>query len=67
MCLGLAALLAPLVGHAGSLFLVGGAHVVSGAIAIEVAVGRLRRAQPMSDTVEEMSRSMETFAPARVR
>jgi uncharacterized membrane protein YqjE len=66
VCLGVAALLAPLIGHAGSLFLVGGAHVVLGAIAIMVAVGRLRRAQPMSDSVEEMSRSMETFAPARV-
>ena len=65
VCLGLAALLAPLVGHAGGLLLVGGAHVVIGAIAIAVAVGRLRRAQPMSESVEEMSRSMETFAPAR--
>ena len=54
------------LGHAGGLFLVGGAHIVIGAIAITVAVGRLRRAQPMSETVEEMSRSMETFAPARV-
>jgi hypothetical protein len=65
VCLGLAALLAPLVGHAGGLFLVGGAHVVIGAIAIMVAVGRLRRAQPLAESVEEMSRSMETFAPAR--
>ncbi len=66
LCLGLATLLAPLVGHAGGLFLVGGAHIVLGAIAIMVAVGRLRRAQPMSESVEEMSRSMETFAPARM-
>jgi len=65
VCLGLAALLAPLVGHAGGLFLVGGAHIVIGAVAIMVAVSRLRRAQPMAESVEEMSRSMETFAPAR--
>jgi len=65
VCLGLAALLAPLVGHAGSLFLVGGAHIVIGAGAIMMAVRRLRRAQPLADSVEEMSRSMETFAPAR--
>ena len=66
VCLGLAALLEPLVGRAGGLFLVGGAHIVIGAIAIMVAVSRLRRAQPLSETVEEVSRSMETFAPARV-
>ncbi len=66
VCLGLAALLAPLIGHAGGLLVVGGAHVVVGAVAIMVAVGRLRRAQPMSDSVEEASRSMETFAPSRI-
>jgi len=65
VCLGLAALLEPLVGRAGGLFLVGGGHIAIGAVAITVAVGRLRRAQPMSESVEEMSRSMETFAPAR--
>jgi uncharacterized membrane protein YqjE len=65
VCLGLAALLAPLVGHAGGLFLVGGAHIVIGAVAIMMAVSRLRRAQPMSESVDEMTRSMETFAPAR--
>jgi hypothetical protein len=66
VCLGLAALLEPLVGRAGGLFLVGGSHVVIGAVAIMVAIDRLRRAQPLSETVEEVSRSMETFAPARV-
>jgi hypothetical protein len=66
LCLGFAALLAPLVGRAGSLLLVGGVHVVIGAAAIMLAVGRLRRAQPMSESVEEMSRSMETFAAARI-
>ena len=66
LCVGLAAALAPLLGRAGGLFLVGGAHVVIGAIAIMMAVRRLSRAQPMSESVEEMSRSMETFSPARI-
>lgn len=66
LCVGLAVVLAPLLGHAGGFFLVGGAHVVIGAIAIMMAVRRLRRAQPMSDSVEEMSRSMETFSPTRI-
>jgi len=65
VCLGVAALLAPLVGHAGGLLLVGGAHIVIGAVAIVMAVRRLQRAQPLAETVGEMSRSMETFAPAR--
>jgi hypothetical protein len=65
LCFGLAAALAPWLGRAGGLFLVGGAHIVIGAVAIAVVVRRLRRAQPMSESVEEMNRSMETFSPAR--
>ena len=63
VCFGLAALLARWLGSAGSLFLVGGAHIAIGAVAIWMAIARLRRAQPMSDSFEEMNRSMETFAP----
>jgi hypothetical protein len=66
LCLGLAAALAPWLGRAGGLLLVGGAHILMGAIAIMMAVRRLRGAQPMSESVEEMNRSMETFSPARV-
>jgi hypothetical protein len=66
LCVGLAAALAPWLGRAGGLFVVGGAHILIGGIAIMVAVGRLRRAQPMSETVEEVSRSMETFSSARI-
>jgi uncharacterized membrane protein YqjE len=66
LCVGLAAALAPWLGRAGGLFLVGGAHIVIGALAIMVAVRRLRRAQPLSETVEEMTRSMETFSPGRI-
>lgn len=66
LCVGLAAALSPWLGRAGGLFLVGGAHIVIGAIAIMVAIRRLRRAQPLSETVEEMTRSMETFSPARL-
>src|SRR5581483_2951152 len=49
VCLGLALLLEPLVGLAGGLFLVGGVHIVIGAVAITIAVTRLRRAHPMSE------------------
>ena len=66
LCVGLAAALEPWLGRAGGLLVVGGAHMVIGAVAIMVAVRRLRRAQPMSETVEEMTRSMETFSAARI-
>lgn len=66
VCVGVAAALGPWLGLAGGLFLVGGAHILIGAIAIMVAVRRLRRAQPLSETVEEMTRSMETFSSARI-
>ena len=66
LCVGVATALAPWLGRAGGFFLVGGAHVVIGAGAIMMAVRRLRRAQPMSESVEEMSRSMETFSPTRI-
>lgn len=66
VCFGLAALLARWLGHAGALFLVGGSHIAIGAVAIGIAIARLRRAQPMSESVEEMSRSMETFSPTRL-
>jgi Putative Actinobacterial Holin-X, holin superfamily III len=66
VCLGLAALLAPWLGQAGALFLVGGAHIAIGALAIAAAAGRLRRVQPMHDTAQEVGRSMATFTPAHV-
>ena len=66
LCLGLASLLAPWLGQAGALFLVGGAHVAIGALAIAVAVGRLRRVQPMRDSAHEVGRSLATFTPAHV-
>ncbi len=66
LCLGLASLLARWLGQAGALFLVGGAHIVLGALAIAVAAGRLRRVQPMHDSAHEVGRSLATFTPAHV-
>jgi hypothetical protein len=64
LCLGLASLLARWLGQAGALFLVGGAHIAIGALAIGVAAGRLRRVQPMRDSAHEVGRSLATLTPA---
>ena len=66
LCFGLAALLARWLGQAGALFLVGGAHIGIGALAIAVAAGRLRRVQPMRDSANQVGRSMATFTPPQV-
>jgi hypothetical protein len=64
VCLGIAAFLARWLGQAGALLAVGGAHVIIGAIAIAVAARRLQRAQPMHESGNEMTRSIETFSPS---
>jgi hypothetical protein len=60
-CVGLALLLARWLGSSGAFFAVGGGHVVLGGIAIAVAVSRLRRVNPMSETVHEVSRSVDAL------
>ena len=61
-CIGLALLLARWLGSSNAFFLVGGVHVVLGGLAIAMAVSRLRRAQPMHETVQEVGRSVDVIA-----
>ena len=60
-CVGLAMLLTPTLGAANAFFLVGGGHVVLGGLAIAIAASRLRRVQPMQETVQEVSRSVDAI------
>ena len=61
-CVGLAMLLARWLGASNAFFLVGGAHVVLGGVAIAIAVARLRRVQPLRETVHEVSLSVDAIA-----
>jgi hypothetical protein len=65
-CVGLALVLAEWLGQAGAFFAVGGAHAVAGAIAIAVAAGRLRQANPMHESALEANRSVEALTATRV-
>ncbi|HET6147058.1 MAG TPA: phage holin family protein [Polyangia bacterium] len=61
-CVGLAMLLGPMIGASNAFFLVGGGQVVLGGLAIAIAVSRLRRVQPLHETVHEVSRSVDAIA-----
>ncbi len=63
-CIGMAILLGRWLGDAGGFFVVAGAHALMGAIAASVAVRHLHAAQPMRQTVQEVSRSVSALAAA---
>jgi uncharacterized membrane protein YqjE len=62
VCIGLSLLLARWLGSSNAFFLVGGVHVVLGGVAVTMAAARLRRAQPLRETVQEVGRSVEVIA-----
>jgi hypothetical protein len=58
VCVGLAVVLSQWLGRAQAFFLVGGIHVVGGAIGIAVAAKRLSQAKPLHETAIEVDRSV---------
>jgi len=62
LCAAVAALLAPAVGWAGALALVGGLNLLIGGVGIGVAASRLKQRSLMDGTAEELNRSVEVLA-----
>lgn len=65
LCAALSVLLAPWLGWAGALALVGALNLVGGALGIARAVARLRAHRLLDDTAEELSRSVTVLAQAQ--
>jgi hypothetical protein len=64
-CLGLALVLGRWMGLPVALFVVGGVHLVAGAAGLAVVLGKLRRAEILSESSHEVDRSVAALA-ARV-
>jgi hypothetical protein len=62
-CVAAALALGPFLGTAVAFVCVGGLHLLAGAIAIAVALRRIRRTRLLSETVTEVSRSVSALAP----
>ncbi len=62
LCGAVAALLAPAVGWAGALALVGGLNLLMGGVGIGVAASRLKQRSLMDGTAAELNRSVEVLA-----
>jgi putative superfamily III holin-X len=62
--LGLAAILRPLLGTPGALFLLGGVHLAVGGAAAWLAVGRMKRVKVLDESTHEASGSMATLGTA---
>ncbi|MDY7225145.1 phage holin family protein [Hyalangium rubrum] len=58
MCGALSVALAPWLGYAGGLALVGALNLVGGIVGILTALSRIKARQVMNDSAEELSRSM---------
>jgi len=61
-CVGLALALGRWLGEAVGFFIVGGFHFFAGALAVAVALARLRNASLMRETANEVSMSLATLA-----
>lgn len=63
LCGALVALLAPPLGWAGSLALVGALNLVGGVVGVMRAAGRLKTLRVMDGTAAELNRSVTALAP----
>jgi hypothetical protein len=66
VCVGLGFFLSRWLGRSGAFFLVGGAQLALGAVAIAVAAGRLRRAKLLPESAHEVNRSVAQLTAAPV-
>lgn len=64
VCGALAVAVAPWVGYAGGLALVGAANLVGGGVGIFRALSRLKSRRVMDDTTQELSRSVAVLGTA---
>ena len=64
VCVGLAIFLSRWLDRSAAFFLVGGAQVLLGGLAIAIVAGRLRRAKLLKETAYEVNRSVETLTAA---
>lgn len=64
LCGALAVVLAPWLGYAGGLAVVGGLNALGGGLGIWRAVARLQNRQVMDDSSQELSRSMAVLTTA---
>ena len=67
LCAALSAFLAPWLGWAGSLALVGGVNLVGGGVGIARAASRLSAHRVMDDTTEELNRSVTVLTQAQAQ